>query len=204
MKLDEARSVKWPFREIKGQAMGDLYDTGKISLQDLGYAIQKAYSKQVREASRTLLLHALSERSDKASPISAPLNVITSEHRSFAERRQIQFAILEGAIMGLGMGILIMIFIQQVIASAGRESVNETSSTLMTSPQRIIAVIIVLLLGAGIIFLFFRILNWMIDRIDNQIQLHRKGQRGEERVLNAMYHALDDKAVPDLKPIRIW
>ncbi len=193
MQLNEARSVKWSFEEFNGQAIGDLLDNGKITLRDLGEAVERSYHPEVREASRILLVHALSQRPNKPTSTTAPLNVITSEYRSFAERRQIQFAMLEGALLGVVMGMSILFFIQILISNAGNEPIGEQSSALMNSPQGILAVVIVLLLWVGILILFFRILNWMTDRIDDQIRLHRKGQRGEEHVLNAMFHALDSK-----------
>lgn len=193
MNLEDARAIRWSFEEFNGQAIGDLLDNGKITLRDLGEAVERSYHPEVREASRILLVHALSQRQDKTTSITAPLNVITSEHRSFAERRQIQFAMLEGALLGLMIGAFIMIFIQTVTSRKASEPLSERSQAILQTPQGIIVAMILILLLIGLYFLFFRILNWMLDRIDTQIKLHRKGQRGEERVLNAMFHALDGK-----------
>ncbi len=96
MSLDEARSVIWPFNEVKGQPIGSLLDKGVLSLRDMGFAVQRAYDKRVREAARTILLNALSEAQVAPENAPGPLNVVSTERRSYAERRQLKLARWEG------------------------------------------------------------------------------------------------------------
>lgn len=186
MTIEEARSVQWPFREFKGQAMGDLLDSGRIVLKDLGFAFERAYDRQIREAARTLLLYALSsEKQDERIAELGPLNVIASGHRSFAERRQLELAIVEGAIAGSVMTILILLFIQVTFFP-------NTQNSLFTSRSSDIAgIAVILIISIGIIAIVTYSVNVLLDHIERQMRLHRKGQLGEERVLNAMYLALD-------------
>lgn len=191
MKLEEARSVKWSGKEFKGQRIGDLLDEGKLILSDLTYATEYAPNAQVREATRAIVLHILTERENKPTSQKIPLNVIQSEHRSYSERRQIQYAMLEGLVMGIVMGASILLFIQTTFFRDEPEPLSERSREILSSPQGIVAIIVVLVFIFGAMYLFLRSIDWVADRIDRKIQLHRKGQRGEDRVTNAMFLALD-------------
>lgn len=190
MTVEQAREVRWPFREIRGQKIGELWDKGAIVFQDLGYAVQRAYSPQVREASRTLLLHALSQQSIDHNQPTGPLNVVESERRSFAQRRQFQYTLLEGFVMGLVMGFLLL---SQIQVLSNQRQPSEKSLELLSKPQGLVAIIVVLVALIGGYILLFRSMDWIVNRIDKKVQLHRKGQRGEERLLNAMFSNLDSK-----------
>ncbi len=195
MKLEEARSVRWSGKEFKGQRIGELLDEGKLILSDLTYATEYSPDAQVREATRAIVLHILTGRENKPTSQKIPLNVVTSERRSYSERRQLQYAMLDGFVMGIVMGVFLMLFFASVIntinARANPQPLSEHSREILSSPQGIVVTIIILLFIVGSIFLLFRATDWITNRIDKRIQLHRKGQRGEDRVTNAMFLALD-------------
>jgi hypothetical protein len=181
--VDEARLVPWHTEEFKGKAIGGLLDDGKIVLSDLGNAIERAYDRRVREASRTLLLYALSHNQDESTSASEPLNVITFDYRSFAERRQIQFAMLYGAVMGGILGLIVAFWVYIAFFRGEPQSTDGQFSP--------ISLIIALSILIVMIMLLVYTVNRLLDNIDKKIRLYRKGQRGEERILNTMFSALD-------------
>jgi hypothetical protein len=194
MSLDEARSVIWPFQELKGQSIGSLLDSGLLSLKDLGFAAQRAWDWRVREAARTLLLHALSQEPLESEMASGPLNVISSERRSFAERRQLEITMFLGMVVGLMLlpvPYLLWLGYHQITASSSDKPVSEAASSV----SGLIALVIGILIGFGLMIAMVYVIGKLIDRLlfdrlIKELQLHRKGQLGEERVLNVMYGVL--------------
>lgn len=198
MSLTEARSVIWPFRELKGQTIGALLDKGLLSFQDLGYAAQRAYTERLREASRTILLHQLMEEPLTSEQGHGPLNVMSTERRSFAERRQIQFAMLQGTIMGGLIGAFLVMLFWSLSARQNSQGSGESLTTLSSRPSGIITLVLALIIFFGLslaaYYLPGKALDYLvIKRLDKQMQLHRKGQLGEERVLNVMFGVLDGR-----------
>lgn len=199
MSLTEARSVIWPFRELKGQPIGSLLDKGLLSFQDLGYAAQRAYTERLREASRTILLHQLMQEPLASEQGHGPLNVVSTERRSFAERRQIQFAMLEGMIAG-GIYTLLLAILLFWLISARQNSADsgDAISKISSHPIGLILLAVILIFYFGmalaIPYIIGKVLEYLVlDRIEKQMRLHRKGQLGEERVLNVMFGVLDGK-----------
>ena len=98
--LAEAAATRWPFRDHKGEAMGPLVRTGTLSLKDLAYAIENAWDDQVRRAAIRLSLLRLDQEIEEGPPAAGPLNVVLASKRSYAQRRQLQIATIEGAMIG--------------------------------------------------------------------------------------------------------
>ncbi|MCB9438504.1 MAG: NERD domain-containing protein [Anaerolineales bacterium] len=188
MTIDEARSTIWPFREIKGQPFGPLLDKGLLSPQDLGYAVQKAYDPRVREAARVILIHL----QEQVEPNGGPLNMVASEFRSFSERRQIQLAFIQGTIISLSLAPL-MFGLGWSLRRATSESDKQSLSEIVSKPAGIIALAIVLVLMVAIPWGYTKIIDMILTRFDKKIRLHRKGQLGEERVINVMYSVLNNQ-----------
>ena len=188
--LDEAKKTIWPFRELKGRPMGELLNKGLIRPQDLGYALERAYDKRVRDAAKTLLVYSLSDKSDDA-PAMLPLNLVSPEHRSFSERRQIQLAMIQGVVAGISLGLALMWMLWSLFLRPAPENPKSVSEILST-PESIIALIILLVIFIGIPMLLMFLFNRVLDRIDREMRLYRKGQQAEERVLNVLYHSLDN------------
>lgn len=184
MTLEQARQVIWPFREFRGQTIGDLIDKNAITSRDLGFAFDRAYDNRVREAARTLLLHELNQ-SIEIPDSPGPVRIIASERRSYAERKQMQWTLMSGAVMGLFMGIMLGFLVIVLIVNA--VNVESTPADTLTIPQLVFGFGFVVLIVFGPQALM-RILN---ARIDRKIEEFRKGQIGEERVLNTIMSTLD-------------
>ncbi len=192
MTLQEARATAWQFREYKGQPIGNLLDNGSISLRDLAWAFQNAYNQKIKDAAKTILLHYLGQVTEPTEDNIGGLNVVSSPWRSFSERRQMQFAMLMGAVNGFFIGSGLIISILFMFSRNNGQELTEEQIALQSNPIFIVAVIIFFLIFVAIFHLtVFKIPDWITDRLERQMRLHRKGQRGEERVLNAMYQALD-------------
>jgi hypothetical protein len=182
--------VIWPFQELKGQAIGSLFDNGLLSLKDLGFAVQRAWDWRVREAARTVLLHALSQEQLEPEDAPGPLNVISSERRSFAERRQLQIVLIEGIIVGLAFASLP--YLLWSVFTRPHHTGHENATTALSSTTGIIALVIVLMISMAMIYVMDKIMDrLLLSWLDKQLKLYRKGQLGEERVLNVMYGVLD-------------
>ncbi|HEX3049410.1 MAG TPA: nuclease-related domain-containing protein [Aggregatilineaceae bacterium] len=196
MSLNDARSVIWPFRDLKGQAIGPLFDKGLLSLQDLGFAIRQAYDWRVREAARTVLLHALTQESPESENAPGPLNVVAVERRSFSERRQLIIAYLEGIILG-GVSVPLLIFSIWYFIHDMTSNRERSFDIPLSTPRDIIVLIIamlILVLGIAAPYIFFKLLERLVlDRLDEKLKLYRKGQLGEDCVLNVMYSVLDGR-----------
>ncbi len=198
MSLTEARSVIWPFRELKGQTIGSLLDKGLLSFQDLGFAAQRAYTERLREASRTILLHQLMQEPLASEQEHGPLNVVSTERRSYAERRQIQLAMIEGTVMGAIFAAFLGMLFWYLSTRQSSEGSGESFETLSSSPIGIIVFVVVLVFYFGmalmIPYLIGKALDYLVlNRIEKQMRLHRKGQLGEERALNVMFGVLDGR-----------
>lgn len=188
LSVEQARTVCWPFKEHKGYQIGRLLDDKVIGLRDLGFAAERAYDWRVREAARTLMMHTLAQAQDTTA---GQLNVFTPDRRSFSERRQIQYAMLEGAVMGAALGASAMLVLQTLFTRSQSGTPSQGSLAAINNPLIVITAVIMVLAMLGLMALFLKLLDKAINRIEYQIQLHRKGQRAEERVLNIMYHVLD-------------
>ncbi len=188
MTLDEARAVIWPFKELKGKSIGSLVDSKVIDLRDLGYAVEHAYNRRVAEAARVVLLDALQAQAIVPTPGS--LNVVISERRSFSERQQALYFLLQGTVVGIVLGVGLALFFVRFIFVFNRQQVSSPeihSNALIV----LLALGIFLLLNLAFFGLFYYSLNWIISQLDRQIKLHRKGQRGEERIMSMLYQHLD-------------
>ena len=193
--LEQARVTRWPFSPYKDQSMGTLVETRQLSLKDLGFAIETAWDEHVRQAAMALMLLRLNQAVEEPES-SAGLLKVVSGGRSFSERRQLQFALLEGFIFGIltSVWIGLLIWIVQRISNASSTSPTPPLSTLFTTPAGLIAlVILIVLLGitVGGLYAFQLIFDRVFDWLNKQIVNHRKGEVGEERVVAAMHQALD-------------
>ena len=193
MTLQEARATIWPFRDFKGQAMGSLVDQGVLSVKDLGFAVERAYDDRVRRASHTLILHQLAQKASQ--PPIGPLNTIVTERRSYAQRRQLELFLTGGLVLGFVLGFVLGIFgilmVQSLLHQPSAEQQEQSRALLQQQPTLIIAVVIAILVIIGGFALTLYALNSILNRLDRQIKLHRKGELGEERVINVLHHALN-------------
>lgn len=185
MTLQEARATIWPFRDFKGQAMGSLVDQGVLSVKDLGFAVERAYDDRVRRASHTLILHQLAQKASQ--PPIGPLNTIATDRRSYAQRRQIMLFTNIGFFIGIIMGAWGLLLLQSLLNQLSAAAAQEVGHSSLQQPTFIIAILLVI----GSTTLIIYAMNWIFNRFERQIKLHRKGELGEERVVNVLHHALD-------------
>lgn len=187
--LDQARNTFWPFHPYKDQLMGWLLDTKQLTLKDLGYAIENAWDERVRQAAITLNLAQLKQTLETPAPSAGFLNVVESKERSYSERRQLAFSFLQGAILGaiLSACIALLVYIYTQVPP------TQAISRLVAIPSGwgILILVTVLLLGWGGAKLFELCLDWIINRLEKQINNYRLGQEGENNVIDRMRHLLD-------------
>jgi hypothetical protein len=187
--LEKARSTAWPLHPYKGQPMGTLVETRQLSLKDLGYAVENAWDERVRRAASALLLVRMNQKVKEPAPSAGVIKVIFGG-RSFAERRQLQYTLLEGCILGFLIGIGVAISIWAFISAAVKRAdlVSQGSSH---SPLSFLTVLILIILF-GISFLGINLFNKIIlGNMDKKIEAYRKGQEGEDKVVETILHSLD-------------
>lgn len=189
--LEKARSMLWPFPPYKGQPMGQLVDSKQISLKDLGYASENAWDENIRQAAVALSLVRLEQIVTEPVP-SAGFVKIISEGRSFARRKQLQLAMLDGLIFGVVFGITITIFIIQFLYNQSNPSGNsKTINEILATPEGWVALIGTLILIFVLYGITLFLPNQISKRIDKKIEEFRRGEVGEERALHIIAQALD-------------
>jgi hypothetical protein len=191
MSLEQARSIKWPFRPFQDQPMGALVDTKQLSLKDLAYAVENAWDERVRRAATTLMLVRLEQAVQEPEPSAGFLHVI-SGGRSYAERRQLFLTLLQGVIIGGLLGASVMYLVWE-LTSRPPDPSRAVSEMLGSSHANTILISIVVLVMALVVCggLFLFLLEKVMDRVDKQIANYRKGQEGEDRAVAVMSQSLD-------------
>lgn len=188
--LEEARSTAWPFAPYKGQCMGSLVESRQLSLKDLGYAIENAWDEKVRQAAKALSLSRLNQIVKEPVPPAGFLHV-TSGGRSYSERQQLRLALFEGLLFGCVLTLSLLFTLWMLISSFRPNPNARTLAEVVSSPVGIINLVI----GSAIIIF----LGWLIGsvperisrRFEKKIEAHRRGQEGEEKVLQTILQALD-------------
>ena len=186
--LQQARATRWPFKPFKDQPMGTLVDTQQVGLKDLVYAIENAWDERVRQAAIVLMALRLNQVVKEPPAPAGPLRVVAAG-RSYSERKQFFWTSVQGMFIG-ALGVLWILGFVYVIQSALSRPSGPNASAL-TSPAGIIAlaILVAVTLGAG--WLTNRALDLAFAKMDQQIDNYRKGQEGEDRLVEAMRHSLD-------------
>jgi hypothetical protein len=188
--FDQASSTLWPFSPYKGQPMGVLAASKQLSLKDLGYAIENAWDERVRQAATVFALIRLNQVVQEPAP-SAGFVHIVSGGRSFAQRRETLFTLLQGAFFGVLLTSLIVWLVSSFRAAGTADPNARTLPEIVSAPGGLIALIIVLI---GFVF-FIWLANVVADninrRLDKQIEQYRRGQEGEDNVVQLIVQALD-------------
>lgn len=186
MTIAQARDTRWPFKDFKSQPMGMLVDTKQLTLKDLGYAVENAWDEKVRQAASILMAVRLGQAVKEPRPSAGPLKVM-SAGRSFAERRETLLTLIQGAIMGVALAVCGV----WTLESVWRAFAGPKKPLPSMTPVLLIAVILVVAVSLGAIWLFGRFLEWGMDRLQKQVENNRRGQDGENRVVDAMRQSLD-------------
>jgi hypothetical protein len=188
--LEQAGFTKWPFGQYRGEAMGPLVFSRRLELKDLAFAIEHAWDERVRRAAIALTLHRLDQAMEESPPDAGPLNVIANV-KSYASRQQLKLSMLQGLIMGGVLGIVLMIFLNALIQQRLDGSPSFTLSDLLSSPERILALLIVIFGFLIVYWTSSRAQDWILGRLDTQIDAYQKGEAGEEAVVEKARRALD-------------
>lgn len=190
--LEQARATRWPFRPFRDQPMGALIDARQLTVKDLAYAVENAWDERVRQAATVLLAVRLNQVVQEPTPPVGPLTVV-SGGRSYSEAKQFSWTYLQGMLMGALAAVWVLLTIQVIRSLVARfepESVQAVESATRT-PAGVIALLILLAFGAGIGLLTNRLFDMADKRIHRQIENYRKGQEGEEKVVDALRQNLD-------------
>jgi len=194
MTLEQARQTRWTFRDYRGQPMGELLDQGLLTLKDLGFAVERAYDKRVQEAAKILLLYRLEQVADKSDSPSGMVKVI-SGGRSFSQRGQMLYMLLQGVMFGFIMGGALILLVWDISSRSSRNpaETSETTARLFSMPPHyvLLTLAVALLIVVGIPALIFLGVNRATRYFDRQIDQHRLGQEGEERTVSVIQQALD-------------
>ncbi len=189
--VEQARATPWPFRPYRGQPMGPLVDTRRLGLKDLAYAVEEAWDERARRAAAVLLARQLNQVVKEPPPPAGPLKVV-SGGRSFAQRGELRMAMLEGGLLGILLSGLVALVIWTIthLPLPGPEA-GRAFAEAIRSPGGILALLILLAAGALAIWLPRFLLDRIFNQVEQKAEAYRKGQEGEERVVEAMRQSLD-------------
>lgn len=186
--LEKARATIWPFSSHRGKPMGALADAKELTLKDLGFAAESARDERVRQAATALALVRLNQIVKEPVPSAGFVHVV-SGGRSFAQRRETLFTLLQGAFFGFLLTSMIFWLVRSFRATGTSNA--RSLSEFISAPQGLLSLIIVL-----ITFVFF---GWLVnfltesvnERLEKQIEQYRRGQEGEDNVVQLIAQALD-------------
>ena len=190
--LEEARSILWPFGPLRGQPMGVLSETRRLSLKDLAYAVENAWDQRVQQAAVVLMLTRLDQALEEPPPPAGMMRVVAGG-RSYAERQQLSLAFLEGAIAGAGLALCLAYLVTSLLQDRTSARPRMTLAEVLASPEWTLALAIALVVVAGVVLLGHFVLRQIFKRLDQQIEAYRRGEEGEERVVEEAVRALDGK-----------
>ncbi len=184
--LEQARRTAWPFNPFKGQPMGDLVDTRQLSLKDLAYAVENAWDVRARQAAIVLLAERLNQEVHEPLP-SAGLLKVVSGGRSYSRSKELRWTL----VWGLFLGALMLGLVQMAILTIRGMAEDMPRFKLPTTPVEVIALVLVI----GIMVVIRKLFGYVFDSVDKKITTEidnaRKGQEGEEAVLEALRQNLD-------------
>lgn len=187
--FEQARNTLWPFHPYKDQLMGGLLDTQQLALKDLGYAIENAWDEKVRQAAITLNLAQLKQTLETPTPAAGFLQVFESKERSFSERRQLVLSFIQGCLIGATLSAAIAVFIHIFTQLSPVQAVSRIVA--IPSGWGILILVLTVVLGLSSGKLLSISLDWIMNRLETQINSYRLGQQGENNVVDRMRHLLD-------------
>ena len=191
MTVEAARATLWPFAPDRGRAIGELVDARRLTLKDLGYAIENAWDPQVREAAIIMSALRMNQVIREPAPQAGPLKVVSGD-RNYAARKQYQLAVVQGAIFG-AVAAFVVLWTLWALLIRERSTSGRPLSEALASPEGWIAMVfVVLLMGLSFALPYF-LLDRVITRLDREIESYRKGNEGEDRAVDAMRQALDGR-----------
>ncbi len=185
--LEQARKTTWPFGALKGQPMGDLINSGQLSLKDLGYAIETAWDARVKQAAIGLTLARLEQALKEPPPPAGPVHIV-SAGKSYAQKQETRLTLIQGLIFGIMFGGTL---VGSIMSYINRPETGQNISISLLSPLGITLSFLAILAGAGFSAIFFWIPEQISKRLDKKIQEYRLGQEGEDLTVQAIAGSLD-------------
>jgi hypothetical protein len=187
--IDQAKATIWPFAPYKGEPIGPLVIEKKISLKDLGFAIENAWDSKVRNAALVLSAIRMNQIVKEPQPSKGHVAVV-SKGRSFSTRRQFQFVQGQGIILGLALGTGIFMLISRIFWKPSQQS-SLALAYAFSSLEGIVALIMVFAILIGTMLLLLFTVDRSIKELDKTVELYRKGEDGEERVADVVKRTLN-------------
>ncbi len=186
--LVKAHSTAWPFAPYRGQPMGKLVESKLLTLKDLAYAIENAWDAKVRQAATVFSLIKLDQIVKEPVPSAGFVRVV-SGGRSFAQRRETLFTLLQGAFFGF---LLTWLIFWLVRSFRGTPNPNAKSLTeFVSAPGGLFSLIVALIILILIAWLANFVTDKINNRLDKQIEQYRRGQEGEDSAVQLIVQALD-------------
>jgi hypothetical protein len=179
--LEKAREVLWPFSPYKGEPMGPLVESRKLTLHNLSYAIDNAWDSKVRDAAISLMALRLSQIVREPEPSKGHLHVFT-KGRKFSEKRQLSLAYLQGGILGTVLGGSIIILINNLLNQHAKTPLVPFR-VVFTYPIIVNSIILFIILCIIGVCLFFISIQLLMKAVDKKIENYRVGQEGEDRIV---------------------
>jgi hypothetical protein len=143
----------------------------------------------VRQAAIVLMAVRLNQTVQEPAPPAGPLRVL-SGGRSYAERRQLLLTLIQGVIFGVLLSAGVFLFIQ-LVTRPSTSRPGKPLAEVVASPAGLVALLILLALGAVIAWLAHYLLDLAMKKLDQRIESYRKGQEGEDQVVEVMRQNLD-------------
>jgi hypothetical protein len=187
--VDQAKATIWPFKHFRGEQMGSLVSEKKISLADLGYAIENAWDQKVRNAALVLSAVRMNQIVKEPRPPKGHVAVF-SKGRSFSSRRQLDIVQVRGGVIGFVFGILIFWLVTLLF---GKYTANSTTNIgdILASPSGIIVLIIFFAIVIGMMIFVLFTVDRTVKEFDELAELYRKGEEGEDRVADVIKRTLN-------------
>jgi Nuclease-related domain len=171
----QARLVIWPFRNLY-RPIGVLLDEGKLTVKDLGFAVETAFDPQLKRAATTLLLGKLLSDGLKEPP--PPMQVFGLGSHA-ARRARFGFMLFGFALSPLvialitGIGLLVPFISLWLIGSSAFKS--------FALPLAINFLAVIIL---------FPVSTWLVDWLGDWISANRLGAEGEDKVADTLKASL--------------
>jgi hypothetical protein len=170
--------------------MGVLSETRRVSLKNLAYLVDTDWDDRVRRAAATLLGVRLGQDLEEPRPPAGTIRVVAGK-RSYAERRQLSLAYVEGSIGGVLFGICLSYLIATLAQQRMGTPPGITLADIMSSNESVVAFAIVIAIMGAIGIAVLLGAHLLFKRIDQSIEAYRKGEEGEEKVVERARQALD-------------
>jgi hypothetical protein len=188
--LVKAHSTAWPFAPYRGQPMGKLVESKLLTLKDLAYAIENAWDAKVRQAATVFSLIKLDQVVKEPVPSAGFVHVV-SGGRTFAQRRETLFTLLQGAFFGFLLTSLIFWLVMSFRATGTTDQNAKSLTEFISAPGGLFALIVVLILLVFMGWLANFVADNINKRLDKQIEQYRRGQEGEDNAVQSIVQALD-------------